>query len=111
MSGNIAKHLKPITMNITEIKSSVSEQAKAPITKLDMQRQKDVEGNPTEWYSHWDNVHRVRVVMHEELFTELVKNKSLEGLALKPAVTVTPEGKSAYMRFVVIKPVAIEASF
>lgn len=98
-------------MNIQEIKQNISAQTGKPFPKLDMARQLTEDKLPTSWYSHWDNVNRVRVVMHEDIFNKLVENTSMEGLALKPMDTVTPEGKPPYTRFVVITPTSIEASF
>lgn len=117
------------TMNIIEIKSTIATLTGKQLLSLDMGRQMDKDKTgaldektgkvkliPTEWFAYWDNTNRIRVVMHEEVFTLINNAKksgniaSVTGLALKPVTVVTPDGKASYQRFVVITP-QIDASF
>lgn len=119
----------PSTMNIIEIKSTIATLTGKQLLSLDMGRQMDKDKTgaldektgkvkliPTEWFAYWDNTNRIRVVMHEEVFTLINNAKksgniaSVTGLALKPVTVVTPDGKASYQRFVVITP-QIDASF
>lgn len=113
-------------MNIQQIKQKMATILAFQVLSLDMSRQTEdaPDGTidpvtqkpkqlPTEWYQHWDNDNRVRVVMHEDIFKALKADPTMEGLALKTMETVTPKDatKPSYRRIVVIKPTTIEASF
>lgn len=97
-------------MTITQIKQQISGLAGFTIIALNMVRQYDEETGtiPQEWLSHWDNEHRVRVTMHQEVLETIKSNPLIDKLAVKHEV-VEPEGKAPYRRFVVITPKNIEA--
>lgn len=105
-------------MNIQEIKAAISAKASFVLGTMSMVRQfneaTDAAGvvtkTPSEWVSHWDNDHRVRVTMHEEIMAALKANPTKSDLAFKYEL-VQPADKAAYHRFVVITPRDIEATF
>lgn len=108
-------------MTITEIKNAVSVKLNhvngttslSYIGTLSMVRQFDeVDGvkTPSVWVSHWDNDHRIRITMHEDIMNSLKSNKDKSDLAFKYEL-VTPSDKAPYHRFVVITPRDIEATF
>ena len=64
----------------------------------------------TVWVSHWDNDHRVRITMHEDIMNQLRSNPAKADLATKYEL-VKPFDKAAYHRFVIITPRDVEATF
>lgn len=118
-------------MTIQEIKLEVAAKQNTTILKLIMVDQyeegdgtldtngKPVKGAKTPWVSHWDDAARFRVVMHEDLMSEIETNPTMDGLAYKTQqeaeVTKMVAGvskvRAAYIRYVVIKPEGIRAQF
>jgi len=104
-------------MNINQVKEHIAAQvAKTipgftlPILSLNEQKDPDT-GAVTEWVSHWDDDHRVRISMPREVMDKVIANKEFAGLAVKKPEVVTPEGKAPYTRFVIITPTSIVATF
>lgn len=100
-------------MTISEVKAFVGAKTNATIGTLSLVRQFDeVDGVKTasQWVSHWDNDHRIRVTMHEDIMNALKANPAKADLACKYEL-VQPSDKAAYHRFVVITPRDIEATF
>lgn len=105
-------------MTINEIKGAISTKLSVTIGTLSMVRQFDETTNPdgtivktpSEWVSHWDNDHRVRITMHEDIMNQLKANGAKSDLAFKYEL-VQPADKAAYHRFVVITPRDVEATF
>lgn len=128
-------------MNIQQLKSSVELQTGIAIPSLDMKRETKKETvtekvitksengvadvvtivetevqTPLPWFRYWDNINRLAIVMHEDIFMQLRAAKragnvnSLQGLALKPIETVTAASGNNYRRVTVITP-QIDESF
>lgn len=103
-------------MNIAEVKAAISAKVSCVIGTLALVRQFDADPTDatkkvsTPWVSHWDNDHRVRVTMHEDIMAALKANPIKADLALKYEL-VSPSDKAPYHRFVVITPKDIEATF
>lgn len=104
-------------MNIAVIKSQIAKVQGIELPTLMMVRQFDEAKQPQPWLSHWDNTSRTRITMHEEVFNEIKANPQAEGYAFKSELvpakgTPDTEGyRAAYHRFVVIKPLNVEATF
>ena len=111
-------------MTIQQIKTKVSTQLGFTLVALNMVRQFEDEAKtiPQLWLSHWEDDHRVRVVMHQEVFDVIKADPKTDVLAVKyeflpeqeeVAVDgkVTVQYRAAYHRFVVITPKHIEACF
>lgn len=105
-------------MNINQIKLEVSNKSGKPCSTLTMVRQltNDAAKTPTEWLSHWDNDNRIRVSMHQDVFNQIKANPAFDGLAVKKELVAAKvengtEIRAAYLRFVVITPKNIEATF
>ena len=105
-------------MNIVEIKAAISAKVGFTLGTLSMVRQFDetvaadgtTSKSPSPWVSHWDNDHRVRVTMHEDIMQQLKDNPTKADLAFKHEL-VAPAGKQPYNRFVVITPKDVVATF
>jgi hypothetical protein len=66
---------------------------------------------PQPWVSHWDNDKRVRVTMHDDVLAKLKTDATFAGLAVKKEDVPAKGERAAYVRFVVITPKNIEATF
>ena len=97
-------------MNITQIKSQIGADQGISVPVLQFVTQLTEDKQPTEWVSHWDNTNRIRVSMHQDVLGQIVKDTTFNGLALKTE-TVTPVGKEPYVRYIVITPLNIVATF
>lgn len=64
----------------------------------------DVDGNPTEWFRHWDNENRVAVSIHKELAQELKSNPSISSLGLQHEIRVAEQGEYQAYRIVKFEP-------
>lgn len=85
-------------MNITQIKSQLG------YSHLNISRDLDENNVPQPWVSHWDNDKRVRVCMHEDVFTSIMADKSFDKLAIKTSVVVATPERAEYTRHVLITP-------
>jgi hypothetical protein len=70
----------------------------------------------TPWVSHWDNDHRLRMTMHEDIMSAISASRDSSGVFTKSDLAfkyelVQPSDKAPYHRFVVITPRDIEANF
>lgn len=104
-------------MNITQIKAAISAVTGHPLPFLQFTTQLDQDKNPTPWVSHWDNINRIRVTMHEEVLKAIKDDLTFSGLAYKieqvqpePDAT-TGEAKSPYTRIILITPKNIVGTF
>lgn len=66
---------------------------------------------PTEWLSHWDNEERIRVTMHQDVMKTIKADPKRADLALKTEVVAAHDGVADYVRYIVITPRSIEATF
>jgi hypothetical protein len=106
-------------MTISEIKAEISLKAGIPsIGTLSLSRQFAEDSTPenpkpTEWLSYWNNEHRVRVIMHEDVAKQIATTPNFAALAVKPMEIVQPEdaSKPPYKRFIVITPTNVEFTF
>lgn len=98
-------------MNIEQIKSAIAANMGVSLPNLIMVRQFNEDKVPQPWLSHWDNDHRIRVTMHEDVFNQIKADTSKAGLAFKKEVVEATSERAAYTRFVVITPANIEATF
>lgn len=108
-------------MTIAEIKAAISADQSFQLGTLSMVRQfNDVPSaedpkvsvkTPTEWVSHWDNNHRVRITMHQDIMQQLKTNPSKADLALKMEKVPAAGDRAPYVRYVVITPRDVEATF
>jgi hypothetical protein len=100
-------------MNIQDIKTQIARENNVVITKLDMVRQyEDKEKTiPTNWLGFWIDEKRIRVVMHQDVMALIKANPMMDTIALKKEVVEESETSKAYLRYVVITPKHIEASF
>lgn len=99
-------------MDIKQIKAELAAKLGFAIPNLQMVRQfEQDETTPAPWLSHWDNDHRVRVVMHEDVFKQIVADQNFNTLALKYEEIPATTERESYKRFVVITPRNIEATF
>lgn len=114
-------------MNIQQIKTQIGNEQNFSLLTLEMVRQFETVPDPADatktveqkapWLSHWDNTKRVRVTMHEDIFTKLKADSNMNGLALKREDVPAKAGgngtepRAAYVRYVVITPANIEGSF
>lgn len=107
-----------------EIKAYVASKTKVPQPTWMMVRQvtqeaEGKEGLPTEWLSHWDNDHRIRVTMHEDVLDYIKNNPQCGDLivteqkvAQRDADAATGvAARAAYVRFVISHPTSVEAVF
>ena len=89
-------------MNITELKS------KLDIATLELNTANDKEGNPTDWFRHWDNDNRIAVSIHKELVDEIKADTNLASLGLQ---TETRQGsKGPYKAHRIVKYKASETT-
>jgi len=98
-------------MNIQQIKEAIAANMSIQLPNLVMVRQFNEQKEPQPWLSHWDNDHRVRVTMHEDVFNQIKADPSKAGLAFKKEVVPATQERAEYTRFVVITPANIEATF
>jgi hypothetical protein len=99
-------------MNIQSIKQQIAAKTGASLPTLLMSQQVDKEsGELQPWATHWDNDQRVRVTMHIDLFNDLKKDPTQEGLAFKEQKIEAKGDRAAYTRFVVIKPTNVLGTF
>lgn len=98
-------------MNIAQVKTAIAASAGITLPNLVMVRQLTEDKQPTEWVSHWDNDHRVRVSMHQNVMEQIKLNPEKPGLAFKKEIVAANGERAAYTRFVVITPTNIEATF
>lgn len=98
-------------MNITQIKTAIGQPVLTMVRQLELKANPNDKDVPTKWVSHWDNINRIRVSMHEDVFNQIKADPNFGGLAVKPPVVHTPEGKQPYTMYVVITPKNIEATF
>jgi hypothetical protein len=98
-------------MDIQEIKAKISAEQNFPLGTLNMVRQFNEQKEPTKWVSHWDNDHRVRVSMHEEIMGQLRADPKKNDLGLKREIVAATEERASYVRYIVITPKHIEAAF
>lgn len=108
-------------MTIQEIKDAISAKSKFTLGTLSMVRQFKTVIDPTDttktvqtpepWVSHWDNDHRVRITMYEDIMAELKANTSKADLAFKYELVQAHDAVAAYERYVVITPRGVEATF
>tara|TARA_R110000796_G_scaffold238334_1_gene358663 strand:- start:588 stop:860 length:273 start_codon:yes stop_codon:yes gene_type:complete len=89
-------------MNITELKS------KLDIATLELNTANDKDGNPTDWFRHWDNDNRIAVSIHKELVDEIKADTNIATLGLQ---SETREGsKGSYKAYRIVKYKASEAT-
>lgn len=82
-------------MTLTQIKEKLG------YSVLELNKSKDVEGNTTPWFRHWDNDKRVAVSIHEELLTELKKNPNqASNLGLQSEMRMGNKGEYTSYRIV-----------
>ncbi len=58
-------------MNLKEIAEMLG------ITELKLEVATNKEGEPTNWYRHWENAERFAVSIHKDLVAELKQNRNL----------------------------------
>ena len=105
-------------MNIEQIKVAIGAKLGISLPCLDLAGQLDETTNlvDTTWLSHWVEDGRVRITMHEEVYSKIKADKTFSGLAIKP-MEVIPERiadpatevtyRAAYRKFMVITPKSI----
>jgi len=100
-------------MNIQDIKVQIARENNVVITKLDMVRQfEDKEKTiPTDWLGFWIDEKRIRVVMHQDVMAAIKANPMMDGIALKKELVERTDTTAEYLRYIVITPKHIEASF
>lgn len=104
-------------MTIQQIKVAISAATGKPLPFLQFVTQLDAEKKPTEWVSHWDNINRIRVTMHQEVLQTVLATPEFNGLAYKVETVqpvpdpITKEEKSPYIRFILITPQNIVGTF
>lgn len=98
-------------MNIQQIKAAIAANMGISLPNLTMVRQFNEAKEPQPWVSHWDNDHRVRITMHEDVLKQVQANLDKPGLAFKKEVVEATQTRAAYTRFVIITPANIEATF
>lgn len=98
-------------MNIQQIKAAIASSANISLPSLTLVRQFDEAKVPQPWVSHWDNDHRVRITMHEDVLKQIQANPEKAGLAFKKEEVLATQTRAAYTRFVIITPLHIEATF
>lgn len=98
-------------MNISDIKALIGQKEGFPLPTLMINDNFEEDGvTPTGYVDHWDNDHRVRVVMAKDIYESIKANPAFDGLALKPVqveeAKTKPDGKvrAAYRRYVIITP-------
>ena len=90
-------------MNISEIKSAIGSKHGFQLGTLNFVSQFEQGTDaPTEWLSHWDNDHRVRVTAHQDIISKLKENPQLNTLAMKSEVVPATAERAAYARYVLI---------
>lgn len=97
-------------MNIQQVKEGIALNMGISLPNLVMVRQFNESKEPQPWLSHWDNDHRVRVTMHEDVFNQ-IKADTSKAVAFKKEVVPATLERAEYTRFVVITPLNIEATF
>jgi|SRR5687767_3336740 len=100
-------------MNIQALKLTIAGERKINLPTLMMVRQVE-QDNPevqTKWLSHWDNDNRVRITMHEDVFTKIKAEPTFDGLAVKREQVPANNERQAYWRYVVIIPTQVEGTF
>lgn len=103
-------------MTMQDIKSEVARLTGIPQTLPWMMiRQTDLQDQPNEWVTHWDNDNRIRVSMHQDVLGFLKTDSNTAELAYYKQDV--PVGKHAdgterkpYVRFIVFRP-KVEATF
>lgn len=108
-------------MTIQEIKAAISAKEGFPLGTLNMVRQFNTEPNPaspneptktpTEFVSHWDNDHRVRITMHQDIMEQIKSNLAKADLAVKRTEIPAEGNRATYVRYVVITPRDVDATF
>lgn len=74
---------------------------------------KDLPKVKEDWFYHWDNTHRVKIVMHADVYNKLKENKEREDLVVKEGELKTSKGSEGapYMLYSVIIPSSVVATF
>ena len=96
-------------MTISEIKAVIAAETGANVGTLMFQNQKTVLPGTTtevatEWYSHWCNVKRVRVAIHQQVL-DAIKADPLRGDLIKKSEAVPAEAdRAAYTRVILAIP-------
>lgn len=105
-------------MNIQQVKAEIAAKAGIQLPNLQLVRQFDSnedgtinEQAPQPWLSHWDNDNRVRVTVHEDILAELRADPNFSGLAVRKDMVEANATRAGYIRFVLITPKHIEATF
>ena len=96
-------------MNITQIKQQIAQITNTPCNALTMQQAKDESGTLIPWVTHWDNINRIRVGMHLDVFNTIVKDQSYDKLALQHEIKESEKG--AFASFTVITPQNVLGTF
>lgn len=96
-------------MNINQIKQQVSEITNTPCNALTMQQAKDETGVLIPWVTHWDNINRIRVGMHLEVFQAIMSDPKLDKLALQHEIKESDKGQ--FHNFTVITPQNVLGTF
>jgi hypothetical protein len=107
-------------MFIEEIKAAIAQETNVDQGSWMMARQMELgpDGKPTdkktEWLSHWDDKNRIRVSMHQDVMEAAkTKNGQLAYKRQEVAETKKADGsvRAAYVRYVIITPLNVEAVF
>ena len=96
-------------MNINQIKQQIAQITSTPCNALTMQQQKDEQGVHIPWVTHWDNIGRIRVGMHLEVFNAIMANPANDKLALQHEIKESEKGQ--FHSFTVITPQDVLGTF
>jgi len=101
-------------MTINDIKSVINTEMGSSMTNLLMQNQKaKLPGSetevPTDWFSHWDNTHRIRVTMHKDVLTSIKQSPLRGDLVVKKQPVAATATTAAYTRYIVVIPAEVAA--
>jgi hypothetical protein len=108
-------------MNINQLKPNMASAISAVLGKpyslpeinLYTQVDKDTQVQ-TEFLSHWDDIERVRITMHQDILAKIKADPTFSGLAFKKPEVVTPQAgaksEKTYLHVIVITPNNIAAT-
>lgn len=90
-------------MDIQEIKATLG------VSKLELSVAENKAGEKTDWLRHWDNVKRVAVSIHKELFDEIKKDPSaITNLSLQSGKRTGEKGEYVTQRIIRYTPAEFE---
>lgn len=99
-------------MTTLEIKALINAKEGIVLPTLSFQRQfGEDKVTPQPWVSHWDNDHRIRITMHEDVMAILKANPMRGDLAVKDELVAATDTRAQYKRYIIIVPKNIEYTF